>query len=174
MPKRPTDEHDAVAKRARTETHAAPVSARQEDPDVARGLQLLLDAYMKEKTGHTVSLTTLVDLFGGAASPSPRAGAAGGGKSGIDSSPPSESTRDGRKNSEGRKSSTPACKSESAGSGAKKHQCLKCNKSFKDTGYLKIHDRVHTGEKPHSCHLCLRDFSHSSNLKRHEHTHDRK
>ena len=127
---------------------------------------------MKEKTGHTVSLTTLVDLVGGAASPSPRAGAAGGGKSGIDSSPPSESTRDGRKSNEGRKLSTPACKSEPAGSGAKTHQCLKCSKRFSGAN-LKIHDRVHPGEKPHSCRPCLKAFSHAQNLKRHEHTHDR-
>ena len=169
MPKRPADERDAVSKRARTK-----ISPPQADPDIARGLQLLLDVYMKEKTGRTVSLTSLVDLVGGAASPSPRAGAAGGGKSGIDSSPPSESTRDGRKSSEGIKSSTPACKSGPAGSGAKKHQCLKCSKSFSQPGHLKTHDLVHTGEKTHSCRLCLKAFSQAGNLKTHEHTHDRK
>ena len=163
MPKRPTDEQDAVAKRARTEPQA--------DPDIARGLQVLLDAYMKKKTGRTVSLTALVDLVGGAASPSPPAGAAGGGKSGIDSSQPPESTGHGRESSGGRKSSAPASKSGPDGSGAKKHQCLKCNNSF---SCLKSHDLVHTGEKPHSCRLCLREFAQVGNLKRHERTHDRK
>ena len=41
----------------------------------------------------------------------------------------------------------PARKSGPAGSGARKYQCLKCNKSFSHPGDLKMHDLVHTGEK---------------------------
>ena len=175
MPKRPSDEHGAVAKRARTKNHGEPVSPPSVEPDITRGLlQLALDAFMKEKTGCTVSLTALVDLVGGASSSLPRADASRGSKSGIDSSPPSQSTGHGRKSGEGGASSVAPSKPGPAGSGAKKHQCLKCNKGFSSTTSLKRHDLVHTGEKPHSCRLCLKVFAQSEHLKKHEHTHDRK
>ncbi|KAJ1488157.1 hypothetical protein T484DRAFT_3627837 [Baffinella frigidus] len=155
MPKRPTDEQGAEAKRARTET---PASTSPPSAVFAPGLQLLLDAYMKEKTGCTVSLNALVDLFGGASSSLPRDGASSG-QGGIDSSSPSQDKHksDGRK-SGGAKASSGAASKPGAGSGAKKHQCHKCLKFFSTPSELERHDLVHTGEKPHSCRLCLREF----------------
>ena len=170
MPKRPTDEHGADAKRARTATRAAPISVQ---PEIAQALQLLLDVYMRENAGCTVSLTTLVDLFSSAASSLQLAGAAEG-KGGIDSSPPSQgaSSCDGRESGGGGGSSVVASKH--GPPQAKKHQCLTCSKCFSGASNLKKHDLVHTGVKSHSCRLCLKKFSLRHHLKKHEHTHDRK
>ncbi|KAJ1469982.1 hypothetical protein T484DRAFT_3627541 [Baffinella frigidus] len=165
MPTRPTDKHRPLSKRARTETHAAPILTPSTEPEIARGLQRLVNAYMMERTGCTVSLTVTVDTFGGGASCLPRAGAA-------DSSPPSQggSTGDRRNRGVADASSEP----EPAAPEEQRHQCLKCPQSFTRSNDLTRHDLFHTGEKPHQCLKCVKAFSLPHHLKQHERTSHKK
>ena len=50
-------------------------------------------------------------------------------------------------------------------------QCKFCQKCFKCSSKLKIHERIHTGEVPFGCKICNKRFKHSSALKRHERIH---
>ena len=60
-------------------------------------------------------------------------------------------------------------------SGERPFKCSYCEKLYKDLGYLKVHERIHTGEKPCKCGECGKCFAQSSNLVTHKkiHTSDR-
>ena len=49
--------------------------------------------------------------------------------------------------------------------------CFRCNKSFKESGHLKRHIKVHTGESACSCDLCGKNFMDTSDLSRHRKIH---
>ncbi|XP_028439592.1 zinc finger protein 709-like [Perca flavescens] len=57
------------------------------------------------------------------------------------------------------------------GEGPKRHHCQHCDKSFTTSGYLKIHQRVHTGENLHNCDQCGAVFTQHSDLNRHKRIH---
>ena len=50
-------------------------------------------------------------------------------------------------------------------------QCIFCGKSFRDTGNLKCHERIHTGEVPFECETCKKTFKSKSELNQHERIH---
>jgi uncharacterized Zn-finger protein len=170
MPKRPSDQHGALSKRARTETHPAPISTPSTDSEVAHGLQRLINAYMMERTGCTASLTVLVHQREGGS-----AGASSG-QGGTDSSPPSQGGSTGGRCKRGGAdaSSVSTSKPGPVEPEATKHQCLRCPQNFTRSNDLKRHDLFHSGEKPHSCRICTKAFSLGHHLKRHERTHRRK
>ena len=47
------------------------------------------------------------------------------------------------------------------------HECDVCEKSFRTSGVLKVHMRIHTNEKPYECHVCEKRYRQSSGLKYH-------
>ena len=49
--------------------------------------------------------------------------------------------------------------------------CKYCNKKFKTSQEVKIHERIHTGEKPFACKDCDKKFTQSKRLKIHERRH---
>ncbi|XP_067636561.1 zinc finger protein ZFP2-like isoform X2 [Eurosta solidaginis] len=49
----------------------------------------------------------------------------------------------------------------------KQHSCNFCNKRFRDTGSLKVHERTHTGERPYLCPECGKSFIEEGTLKQH-------
>ncbi|XP_046858975.1 zinc finger protein 99-like isoform X2 [Xenia sp. Carnegie-2017] len=61
---------------------------------------------------------------------------------------------------------------ESDGQGEKPHACTTCERQFRQTSHLKVHERTHSGERPFHCHFCDRAFIDSSTMKRHERLHN--
>jgi len=55
--------------------------------------------------------------------------------------------------------------------GARKFDCVICNKSFTQKSSLQRHHLTHTGEKPYKCETCGKRFSQSNILKFHLTTH---
>ena len=49
--------------------------------------------------------------------------------------------------------------------------CSMCDKTFRKSATLKVHDRIHTADKPFSCSKCNKTFRKSGLLKRHESVH---
>lgn len=47
------------------------------------------------------------------------------------------------------------------------HECDTCGKSFKKSGHLKVHTRLHTAVKPFKCDVCLQAFTSKCDLTRH-------
>ena len=47
------------------------------------------------------------------------------------------------------------------------HECDVCEKSFRTSGVLKVHMRIHTNEKPYECHVCEKRYRRSDHLKIH-------
>ncbi|XP_064820275.1 zinc finger protein 418-like [Oncorhynchus masou masou] len=56
-------------------------------------------------------------------------------------------------------------------SGRGRFPCHQCGKSFRSSGKLKNHQRVHTREKPFHCATCGKSFREKFNLTRHEKVH---
>ena len=55
--------------------------------------------------------------------------------------------------------------------GKKRFACAVCDKTFSQSGNLKVHMRIHTGEKPFRCSICDKSFSTSGGLKVHMRIH---
>ena len=54
----------------------------------------------------------------------------------------------------------------------KLYECSKCDKSFRQSSYLRKHDkRVHAKLKPFKCSVCVKAFSDSSDFKKHVRIH---
>ena len=51
------------------------------------------------------------------------------------------------------------------------HSCGFCNKTFKSTGYLVSHVRMHARIKPFKCEICFKQFSRKEILNRHKNCH---
>ena len=51
------------------------------------------------------------------------------------------------------------------------HKCQSCNKNFKDSKSLQIHNNSHTGEKPFKCKTCPKRYTDPSSRRRHENVH---
>ena len=52
--------------------------------------------------------------------------------------------------------------------GQKNYKCDSCGKSFKQSGYLKIHIKtIHEGQKNYKCNFCGLSFRDSGHLKKH-------
>ena len=50
-------------------------------------------------------------------------------------------------------------------------ECKTCNNKFKQIGHLKRHEIIHTGEMPFECETCKKRFNRKENLKNHERIH---
>ena len=55
--------------------------------------------------------------------------------------------------------------------GEKPFCCSKCDKKFARAGTLKIHERIHIDNKPFSCSMYNKTFRESATLKSHERIH---
>ncbi|XP_076805401.1 uncharacterized protein LOC143449189 isoform X1 [Clavelina lepadiformis] len=70
---------------------------------------------------------------------------------------------------------TNACKVDAqlpVGNNKEKHfSCNFCDRSFKSTRNLNVHQRTHTGERPYQCDVCHKSFSQNGNLQAHMRTH---
>ena len=51
------------------------------------------------------------------------------------------------------------------------YKCSHCEKSFKDRGTLKAHERIHTNDRPFPCSYCDKKYCTSSDRKKHERFH---
>ena len=51
------------------------------------------------------------------------------------------------------------------------HECDVCEKSFRRSGGLKLHMRIHTNEKPYECDVCEKCFRQAGTLKDHMRIH---
>ena len=49
----------------------------------------------------------------------------------------------------------------------KSFKCGFCDKTFSNSDYFKIHERIHTGEKSYKCDICNKKFSCQESLKDH-------
>ena len=51
--------------------------------------------------------------------------------------------------------------------GERPYKCLKCNKSFVDSGKLKKHSKIHTNERAYCCRICEKTFNSAESLRKH-------